>query len=495
MFPHIYEGDGVYLYPDSTNDRIMPNNDTPLHHRFLGDELDVQYRARTGLFVKWKEWNASISTCFYVVLKSVNILSSMFLSSGPEVYHDIPSLNQLVSRWCPTTHTFLTNWGEFSITLEDFYTLLFLPICGTASTIAPSSDEEKSLMSSLKASVESLKKNKKQFDLPDWVRKFHKEDGRDLVEWAAGIALWLSRYVFHPKNSRTVQSDVFPLACKLACGQKIPLGALYLGILYHNLDSLVLEINSKSTNIVSTVDACFLQMFIWERFAKLSPLRKCFNSDNPRPWSWARSRPKKSVKLCDIIDKVSEFTFCPYLTNIDIYFTLDLYPGGVVSSTEDVRLSLDISLGGIGFWFAICLPRHILYLLDNAKSASWSFTAYCLDHVARQFGFEQHVPHHRKLGDLEKPNNSCLLNYLQSSKCSRTLFCLPCKMRHGGVSSKFVDLWLKELENRSSKHVSVHANVHTQYVGLTAGGNTVLSSMDPQEVVPSTSIDLGILVE
>ncbi|XP_062080084.1 uncharacterized protein LOC133784829 [Humulus lupulus] len=355
----------------------MPNNDTPLHRRFLGDELDVEYRARPGLFVKWKEWNASISTRFYAVLKLVKILSSMWLSSGLEVYRNIPSLNQLVSRWCPTTHTFLTNWGEFSITLEDVYTLLFLPICGTASIIAPLSDEEKSLMSSLKAPVESLKKNKK-----------------DLVELAASIALWLSTYVFHPKNPRTVQSDVFSLACKLACGQQIPLGALYLGTLYHNLDSLVLEVNSKGTNMASTVDACFLQMFIWERFTKLSPPRKCLNSDNPRPWSWARSRPKKSVKLCDIIDNVSEFTFRPYLTNTYIYFTLDLYPGGVASLTEDVCLSLDISPGGIGFWFAICLPRHILYFLDNAKSASWSFTVYRPGHVARQFSFDQHVPHH-----------------------------------------------------------------------------------------------------
>ncbi|KAM6580913.1 hypothetical protein CsatA_004687 [Cannabis sativa] len=139
---------------------------------------------------------------------------------------------------------------------------------------------------------------------------------------------------------------------------------------------------------ISAVDASFLQLFIWERFHKLAPPRKCLKDGSPRAWSQFRSRLKGSVQLTDIVDYISEFNFRPYLTNIDAYFTLDMYDGSVVPLTSEVRSNLNISRGGIGFWFAICLPRWLLCLQDNSKSLSWSFISYRPDRVARQFGFD-----------------------------------------------------------------------------------------------------------
>ncbi|KAM6546138.1 hypothetical protein CsatB_026874 [Cannabis sativa] len=195
---------------------------------------------------------------------------------------------------------------------------------------------------------------------------------------------------------------------------------------------------------ISVVDASFLQLFIWERFHKLAPPRKYLKDGSPRAWSRFRSRLKGSVQLTDIVDYISEFNFRPYLTNIDAYFTLDMYDGSVVPLTSEVRSNLNISRGGIGFWFAICLPRWLLCLQDNSKSLSWSFISYRPDRVARQFGFDQHVPHDRKAGSLEKASKSCLLGSLQVSKRSHNLFQLPCKERQGGVSSKFADLWMRQ---------------------------------------------------
>ncbi|KAF4394614.1 hypothetical protein F8388_020439 [Cannabis sativa] len=384
LFPRILETDGIYLYQDSMNDYIVPDGDLPLCYRYSKNDLAIEYRSRSGVMQGWKGWISSVATRFSTLLSSAKILSPMLASSDLEIYRVISSLDQLVSYWSKATHTFIVNWGEFTITLEDVYALLLLPICGTTSLVSPLSNDEQSLLSSLTLAVEDLKKRymkKKQYNLLDWVRYFHQEDSQDLVELASCIALWLSRYIFPSKTSRrTVQSAMFPLACRLAYGKHFPLGAAYLGTLYHNLDSIINDANSYSENkeVISSIDACFLQMFIWERFPKLAPIRKSLQPGEPRPWAWVSSKCWKT--LCNVTKDVSNFTFRPYLTNNCTYFTLDMYPGSVVPLTDEVRSSFTTSAGEAGFWFVVCLPRSLLCLRDDPKSLSWSFVSYRPDH-------------------------------------------------------------------------------------------------------------------
>ncbi|KAF4381841.1 hypothetical protein F8388_010809 [Cannabis sativa] len=382
--------DGVYLYQDSARDHIISSQDLPLRCHYEGNDFEIDYRSLSGAINGWKEWSTFVLTRFQAPLKSVGILSSMWVCSGIEIFHDVTILNQLVSCWCATTHTFLVNWGEFSVTLKDVYDLLLLPICGITSAIEPLSKDEKDLLSALTEASNDFKKNDATCDMHEWITHFHRGNDYSLVELAACITLWLSRYVL-PQN---------------------------------NLDSIVRDINSGSMKTISVVDASFLQLFIWERFHKLAPPRKYLKDGSPRAWSRFRSRLKGSVQLTDIVDYISEFNFRSYLSNIDAYFTLDMYDGR--------------------FWFAICLPRWLLCLQDNSKSLSWSFISYRPDRVARQFGFDQHVLHDRKAWSLEKASKSCLLGSLQVSKRSHNLFQLPCKERQGGVSSKFADLWMRQ---------------------------------------------------
>ncbi|KAF4378062.1 hypothetical protein F8388_020698 [Cannabis sativa] len=399
LFPRILETDGIYLYQDSTNDYIVPDGDLPLCYRYSKNDLAVEYRSRSGVIQGWKGWISSIATRFSTPLSSAKILSPMLASSDLEIYRVKSSLDQLVSYWSKATHTFIVNWGEFTITLEDVYALLLFPICGTTSLVSPLSNDEQSLLSSLTLALEDLKKRymkKKQYDLLDWVRYFHQEDSQDLVELASCIALWLSRYIFPLKSSRrTVQSAMFPLACRLAYGKHFPLGAAYLGTLYHNLDSIITDASSYSENkeVISLIDACFLQMFIWERFPKLAPIRKSLQPGKPRPWAWVSSKCWKT--LCNVTKDVSNFTFRPYLTNNCTYFTLDIYPGSVVPLTDEVRSSFTTSAGEAGFWF------------------------------------------------VKKAKQSCLLGSFQLSKQSHDTFRLPDKEREGGVSVKFANIWMR----------------------------------------------------
>ncbi|KAF4394981.1 hypothetical protein F8388_017709 [Cannabis sativa] len=233
LFPRILETDGIYLYQDSMNDYIVPDRDLLLCYRYSKNNLAVEYRSCSGVIQGWKRWVSSVATRFSTPLSSAEILSPMLAYSDLEIYRDV-------------------------------YALLLLPICGTTSLVSPLSNDEQSLLSSLPIVVEDLNKRymkKKQYDLLDWVRYFHQEDSQDLVELASCISLWLSRYIFPSKTSRrTVQSTMFPLACRLAYGKHFPLGAAYLGTLYHNLDSVITDANSYSENkeVISSIDACFL---------------------------------------------------------------------------------------------------------------------------------------------------------------------------------------------------------------------------------------------
>ncbi|KAF4368444.1 hypothetical protein F8388_018114 [Cannabis sativa] len=344
LFPRILETDGIYLYQDSTNDYIVLDGDLPLCYRYSKNDLAVEYRSCSGVIQGWKRWISSVATRFSTPLSSAKILSPMLASSDLEIYRVKSSLDQLMSYWSKATHTFIVNWGEFTITLEDVYALLLLSICGTTSLVSPLANDEQSLLSFLTLAVEDLKKRymkKKQYDLLNWVRYFHQEDSQDLVELASCISLWLSRYIFPSKTSRrTVQSAMFTLACRLAYGKHFPLGAAYLGTLYHNLDSIITDSNSYSENK--------------ERFPRLPPIRKSLQPGEPHPLAWVSSKCWKT--LCNVTKDVSNFTFRPYLTNNSTYFTLDMYPGSVVPLTDEVRSSFTTSAGESGFWFVVCLP-------------------------------------------------------------------------------------------------------------------------------------------
>ncbi|KAM6569799.1 hypothetical protein CsatB_017784 [Cannabis sativa] len=145
-----------------------------------------------------------------------------------------------------------------------------------------------------------------------------------------------------------------------------------------------------------------------------------------------------------------------------------MYPGSVVPLTDEVRSSFTTSAGEAGFWFVVYLPRSLLCLRDDPKSLSWSFVSYRPDRVARQFGFDQHVPHDRKIGDLEKAKQSCLFGSFQLSKQSHDTFRLPDKDREGGVSVKFANIWMRH-----------------HYIGLISQGETCDREKD---VGPSSGV-------
>ena len=146
--------------------------------------------------------------------------------------------------------------------------------------------------------------------------------------------------------------------------KKIALAPIYLGTLYHGLDALVNAV--KATNgkekLSTSVDLAFLQMLVWERFKRISPIRKqisqvyepsdydveLFGEEAARTWSWTHSRYTGTEILTSFIDDLSKFMFRPYLFAPQGFFTLELYSGGVALLSKD-RSTLSSCPGENGF--------------------------------------------------------------------------------------------------------------------------------------------------
>ena len=63
-------------------------------------------------------------------LKQAGVLRSVLISRSSNMFWDTEVLQQLVRRWCPSTHTFFFAHGKLTVTLEDVENHWLLPILG-----------------------------------------------------------------------------------------------------------------------------------------------------------------------------------------------------------------------------------------------------------------------------------------------------------------------------------------------------------------------------
>lgn len=85
------------------------------------------------------------------------------------------------------------------------------------------------------------------------------------VEFEAMLSYWMSWYVLPSGREDGLNPYVFPLAIKLAKGERLALAPVYIGSLFR-LDECVGNI-VKSVgrfHLVTHVDPAFLQLFLWE---------------------------------------------------------------------------------------------------------------------------------------------------------------------------------------------------------------------------------------
>lgn len=108
-----------------------------------------------------------------------------------------------------------------------------------------------------------------------WLTYFTKGAGlNNEVQLAAFFAYWLFYFVFPSPLDDWLNPFVFPVAVLLAQKKPVALGPLFLGSLFKRLDECGRHITRSvgRYDVICYVDVNFLQLFVWERFAKLAPV-------------------------------------------------------------------------------------------------------------------------------------------------------------------------------------------------------------------------------
>jgi hypothetical protein len=224
----------------------------------------------------WSAWTSSIlqNPDFKTRLEKAGVLECVQLCANFSMFRDESALNLLVSRWCSQTSTFVTSWGEFTVTLEDVFEIFRLPPSGSTSYFLPGPSEQdlsrgKGLEKACSASAkygsrwrdgELSPKGFPSSKSRKWcwssvIRYFYadfhpsgEEFSSSVLAWLGGenpyqleafVAFWLSRFLFGGLSGDKPIPDLFPLACMIARGTSLPLGPMFLGSLYARLGETV----------------------------------------------------------------------------------------------------------------------------------------------------------------------------------------------------------------------------------------------------------------
>lgn len=155
-----------------------------------------------------------------------------------------------------------------------------------------------------------------------WLKKFRKSGSE--LEHQAFLAYWLSRFVFPEAN--ILQKRALPIAIQLARGNRIALAPAVLACIYRDLSALKRKIVA-SNRLEGRDDVSKLklkspfhlvQVWAWERFLELRPVRNVVSVAEPRLALWNRVDGLKVVNVRKVLDSAREaFVWRPYAMPIE----------------------------------------------------------------------------------------------------------------------------------------------------------------------------------
>ncbi|PRQ31722.1 putative protein-serine/threonine phosphatase [Rosa chinensis] len=192
----------------------------------------------------------------------------------------------LAEFWCSETNTFVFDWGEATITMEDVMLLGGFSVLGKQVT--------RPINGVLMETVEEMEKKKTELTRTpakkayhfNWMTHFMKlQDYKH--EHVAFLFLWLARFVFPSLPEESLGKHVFPIAVLLSQGTRVALAPAVLAGLFRDLSFLKNQA-FKSEEIIS-VSSPFqlLQLWALERFqGVLKSPPKRLNPCEPRAARW-----------------------------------------------------------------------------------------------------------------------------------------------------------------------------------------------------------------
>ena len=384
-------------------------------------------------------------------LNSAQVTRAVQAAGDLIITHDIPGMISLLIRWCIPTHTFICRWGEFTITLEDVVALLHLPVTGNFP--GELSAEEKEISDVLEAKMHELNKSPSSC-YARWLSYWWPRDRPlpypvdSIFMIAALLCLWLSRDIFEDRRA-LLKPFVIHFAIKMAKGEKVPIGSLFLGSLYANLDSLAVDssISDGFMKVDTYVNTMFLQALMWEHLESYAPVprnsfpgRKVDTRDSlleendARIMRWSRKKPRSDTCFTDILDMENEFNFRPWQSVPPLFSQL------VTFNTADENIKLKTGAGlseGERSFILSCTPGFLISIMGG----EFQMEEYNIDRAARQMGLDQCIPSYRT----NKPEIEYLKAHLDCTHVEGNEYLSPRPDWESFVTPGYKSFWRQQL--------------------------------------------------
>ncbi|RWR93809.1 Serine/threonine-protein phosphatase 7 [Cinnamomum micranthum f. kanehirae] len=374
----------------------------------------IEYKGWRRPQRKWGLWVSHMLQRHDSTWQRSGILDSIKASTC-EIQRDPATILGLVESWCADTNTFVFEWGESTITLEDVLILGGFSVLGEFVN-APLNEEMRGIEKTIvKEHMGFNKMKSKKASHGAWLNHFMGIGGE--LEHVAFLSLWLSRYVFPTHPADTISRNVFSIAVRLAKGTRIALGSAVLASLYRDLGLMKRNMDSDTPNSVVWSPFELLQKWSWVRFP---PLRR---ESEPITLSFVR-KTLKSKK---------GFHWMPYKK----------------LSVEDEEFHL----------LAIYIRASKLVGLNCSE-------LYRPYRVAMQFGFDQDLPGYVSDNDCERTNEEININ-------------VPYRVFQPEVSMKYLQWWKRSVSDKRANIEEIIKQLTSSKEGDVRDENVAIELVPP----------------
>ncbi|TVU40133.1 hypothetical protein EJB05_13583, partial [Eragrostis curvula] len=402
-------------------------------------EPRLSFRGWLGAPRHWDLWVAKLRPIHAALWRRLGIHDAV-LASTFRFRRDASALLHLASFWCPHTNTFAFPWGEATVTLHDVAVLAGLPAAGAPlpAPLAPDWRPDEAALNGVRLGFNRSACKKAHHSA--WIKYFLTDHVSDVPlehEHAAFLALWLTRFVLPGHPESTMRQSLFPIAVRLARGERLALGPAVLASLYRDLRDIkafLVATAGAATNgnadMLSSLSLYaplyVLQLWMWEHFPALRPGRdKPLMDGQPMAARWHDlSRKINPTLIREALSSPDNFLWQPYPYSMH---TTGWVRGSNLAENDDLRSLVH------------CLRPCELVGMDCIEQ-------YLPHRVARQFGLDQDVP-----GDVPRANQNWAVAWqTYELEGKNVAFFIP--QTKPGVTARYARWWRKQLP-----HSDLHA--------------------------------------
>ncbi|KAI5012789.1 hypothetical protein ZWY2020_025055 [Hordeum vulgare] len=395
-------------------------------------EFRVAFRGWLGAPRHWELWVAKLRPIHERLWRELGIFDAV-LASTYRIKRDAPAVLHLASFWSPSTSTFAFPWGEATITLEDVAVLGGFPADGSPvpAPLPPQLRPDEAALNGVR--LDFNRSACKKAHHAAWMKHFLTDTDMDaVIEHAAFLALWLTRFVLPGHPESTMRQSLFPLAVRMARGDRVALGPAVLASLYRDLREMKTYLvaagatggNAELLSPLSVHAPLYiLQLWMWERFPVLWDGKPNLIKDGePRAASWHDvSKKMNPVMIREVLNSGKNFLWRPYTSSEQACKDHSGWVRGSDINEDEELISL-----------AHCLHACELVGMDCIEQ-------YLPHRVAMQFGLDQDVP-----GDVRRANEDWGVAWETYDLEGKSVAIFtPCS--EPGVTARYAEWWRQPL--------------------------------------------------